>query len=216
MQGGCGPEQAPPLSLLCASRSAFQTNTRLTLPLAQILPDMSPIAISDSTIRTTATIADLKKMNAAPKAWAPVSMSSVVKTIGNRKSQPHARRGPRADSFLFLAAIREVLAGVDLSAAASGDKPLLNLALGDPSVYGNLPPPVEALDAIEKSLRSGKSDGYPQSVGYPIAREAVAKYFDEGEGGWRIKPEDVVMTHGASGALDMVRCSCGDRGSVES
>lgn len=38
-----------------------------------------------------------------------------------------------------------------------------------------------------------------------MAREAVANYFDEGEGGvWRVGKEDVVMTHGASGALEMV------------
>ena len=166
---------------------------------------MSPIAISDSTIPTTSTIADLKKMKAAPKAWKPVQMSSVVKKIGNRASGGPTRSRGLQLTPVSSAAIREVLAGIDLSAAPSGDKPLLNLALGDPSTYGNLPPPVEALDAIEKSLRSGKSDGYPQSVGYPIALEAVAKYFDEGEGGWRIKPRDVVMTHGASGALDMMR-----------
>lgn len=44
------------------------------------------------------------------------------------------------------------------------------------------------------------------NLGYAMAREAVANYFDEGEGGvWRVGKEDVVMTHGASGALEMVR-----------
>jgi tyrosine aminotransferase len=68
-----------------------------------------------------------------------------------------------------------------------------------------MPPFPAALDAIEKSLRSGRADGYPESVGYADARQAVAEYFDEGEGGnWRITKNDVVMTHGASGALEMV------------
>lgn len=107
---------------------------------------------------------------------------------------------------LVSAAIREIVAGIDLGggSAQTGEKPFLNLGLGDPSVFGNLPPPKEALDAIEASLRSGKSDGYPESVGYAVAREAVANYFDEGEGSnWRITKDDVVMTHGASGALEM-------------
>lgn len=58
------------------------------------------------------------------------------------------------------------MAGFDFSASNNeGDKPLLNLGLGDPSVFGNMPPPGEALDEIETSLRSGKSDGYPESIG---------------------------------------------------
>ncbi|KAL8279280.1 hypothetical protein RQP46_008317 [Phenoliferia psychrophenolica] len=141
---------------------------------------MSPIAITESIAPTPTS-----RPKAVLKAWKPVATSAVVKKIRNP--------------------IREIIAGIDLGgAAATGAKPFLNLGLGDPSVYGNFPPPKEALDAIEESLRSGKSDGYPDSVGYAVAREAVANYFDEGEGGaWRVKKEDVVMTHGASGALEM-------------
>ncbi|KAM0745820.1 tyrosine aminotransferase [Meredithblackwellia eburnea MCA 4105] len=122
-----------------------------------------------------------------PKAWAPVSSSPIVRSIRNP--------------------IREMMAGIDLggtTAAAADGKTFLNLGLGDPSVFGNMPPHRAALDAIEESLRSGKADGYPESVGYSVAREAVANYFDEGEtGAWRVAKGDVVMTHGASGALDM-------------
>lgn len=81
------------------------------------------------------------------------------------------------------------------------EKKLLNLGLGDPSVFGNMPPPIEAIEAIEKSLRSGKSDGYPESIGYAIARQAVASYFSSPN--WEITKDDVVLTFGASGALDM-------------
>jgi len=98
-----------------------------------------------------------------------------------------------------------VIQGINLAAPHASGKPLINLGLGDPSVFGNMPPPKEALDAIEASLRSGKADGYPQSTGYPAARQAVAEYFDESaEGGnWRLTADDVVLTHGTSGALEM-------------
>lgn len=67
-----------------------------------------------------------------------------------------------------------------------------------------MPPAPESIAAIEESLRSGRALGYPESVGYPDARLAVANYFDEGPtGNWRVTAGDVVMTHGASGALEM-------------
>ncbi|GAA5928571.1 hypothetical protein JCM3775_004568 [Rhodotorula graminis] len=119
------------------------------------------------------------------KPWKTVNVSSGVKRISNP--------------------IREILAGIDLSApVAQGPKQLVNLGLGDPSVFGNHAPAPESIAAIEESLKSGRSLGYPESVGYADAREAVANYFDEGpNGNWRVTKNDVVMTHGASGALEM-------------
>ncbi|GAA5860630.1 hypothetical protein JCM1840_000323 [Sporobolomyces johnsonii] len=120
------------------------------------------------------------------KPWKKVQVSRQVQRISNP--------------------IREIISGIDLSAPPEEgvDKPLINLGLGDPSVFGNFPPAQQSLDAIDASLRSGRSFGYPASVGYPDAQEAIANYFDEGEGGnWRIKKDDVVLTHGASGALEM-------------
>jgi tyrosine aminotransferase len=93
---------------------------------------------------------------AAPsKPWQSIKMSSRVARIGNP--------------------IREVIAGIDLNAppslSGSGNvKPLINLGLGDPSVYGNFPPPSVALDAIEAAVRWGKADGYPQVRRMKICR----------------------------------------------
>ncbi|BGP45359.1 hypothetical protein JCM10450v2_001177 [Rhodotorula kratochvilovae] len=123
---------------------------------------------------------------AAPKPWKQVPVSAGVQRISNP--------------------IREIIANIDLSAPPEQgvDKPLINLGLGDPSVFGNMPPAPESIAAIEASLKSGRALGYPESVGYPDAREAVANYFDEGpNGNWRVTKNDVVMTHGASGALEM-------------
>lgn len=98
-----------------------------------------------------------------------------------------------------------MIQGINLAAPHASGKPLINLGLGDPSVFGNMPPAPAALDAIEAALRSGKADGYPQSTGYPAARQAVADYFDESAAGgnWRLTADDVVLTHGTSGALEM-------------
>ncbi|ORY90900.1 tyrosine aminotransferase [Leucosporidium creatinivorum] len=152
---------------------------------------MSPMAISDPSPAPQTNGAPLK----AAKAWQPIKMSSSVRKIGNP--------------------IRELMTGIDLGAAPEkgSQKPLLNLGLGDPTVFGNMPPHPAALDAIEASLRSGRADGYPESVGYADARQAVADYFDEGaSGNWRITKRDVVMTHGASGALEMALAVLAEQG----
>ncbi|GAA5924853.1 uncharacterized protein JCM15063_005750 [Sporobolomyces koalae] len=111
--------------------------------------------------------------------------------------------------------IREIISGIDLSSPPQEgvDKPLINLGIGDPSVYGNFPPAPESIAAIRDSLEGLKSLGYPESIGYTDAREAVANYYDEGPGrNFRPTKNDVVMTHGCSGALEMaisVLCSEG-------
>lgn len=111
--------------------------------------------------------------------------------------------------------IREIISGIDLSAPVEEgvDKPLINLGIGDPSVFGNFKPAQESIDAIQASLVGMKSLGYPDSVGYTDAREAVANYYTEGEGGnFRPTKNDVIMSHGCSGALESaisVLCSEG-------
>ncbi|GAA5908682.1 uncharacterized protein JCM6883_004137 [Sporobolomyces salmoneus] len=101
--------------------------------------------------------------------------------------------------------IREIIAGIDLSAPPEEgvDKPLINLGIGDPSVYGNFKPAQESIDAIRDSLEGLRSLGYPESVGYADAREAVANYFSQGpDGNFKPTKDDVVMSHGCSGALE--------------
>lgn len=64
-----------------------------------------------------------------------------------------------------------------------------------------MPPPIEAVDAIANAVRDGKALGYPQSIGYDETRQAVADYFDSED--WRVEKKDVIMSLGASGALEM-------------
>ncbi|GAA6038504.1 hypothetical protein JCM8097_004599 [Rhodosporidiobolus ruineniae] len=137
---------------------------------------MAPVAIHETAYTN----------GSAVKSWKPVAVSSNVQRISNP--------------------IREIIANINLSAPPEEgvDKPLINLGLGDPSVFGNFPPAPESIKAIEDSLKSGRALGYPESVGYPDAREAVANYFSDPEGGnFRPTAADVVLAHGASGALDM-------------
>ncbi|GAA6063344.1 hypothetical protein JCM10212_004365 [Sporobolomyces blumeae] len=121
-----------------------------------------------------------------------------------RKQWTKAKVNPQVDRISNP--IREMISGIDLSAPPEEgvSKPLINLGLGDPSVFGNFSPAPESVAAIRESLEGGRANGYPESVGYPDAREAVAQYYDEGEGSnFRPSKNDVVMTHGCSGALEM-------------
>ncbi|KAM0792963.1 hypothetical protein ACM66B_002721 [Microbotryomycetes sp. NB124-2] len=124
------------------------------------------------------------------RTWQPVKMSSKVEKIKNP--------------------IRQLLAGIDLSSApGQGDKPLINLGLGDPSTFGNLLPPAQAIAAIQDSLHSGKANGYPESVGYADARQAIAAYFTD-DLNFKPTKADVILSHGASGALEMALTTLAD------
>ena len=58
------------------------------------------------------------------------------------------------------------------------NKPLIPLSLGDPTVFGNFPPPPLLDDAITAAVASHKHNGYIQSTGDNAARAAVAAYYN--------------------------------------
>ncbi|GFG31578.1 hypothetical protein Cfor_08050, partial [Coptotermes formosanus] len=72
---------------------------------------------------------------------------------------------------------------------------------GDPTVFGNLQPPVEVIEAVQESLLSIRYNGYAPSTGYHEAREAVARYSSSGT--VTVDPENVVLCSGCSCALDL-------------
>ncbi|KAF4749340.1 hypothetical protein FOZ63_010421 [Perkinsus olseni] len=78
------------------------------------------------------------------------------------------------------------------------------LSIGDPTVYGNFRAPQHVIDnVLRDNLRSFAYNGYPHSCGYAAARQAVA---DENFVHPNHPPpttDDVVMTCGASQAIDM-------------
>jgi aspartate/methionine/tyrosine aminotransferase len=71
--------------------------------------------------------------------------------------------------------IRSVVAGLDLSNTQT-DKALINLGLGDPTVFGLHDPPKVALEAMQDALMSGSANGYVPGTGLREACQAVADY----------------------------------------
>ena len=50
---------------------------------------------------------------------------------------------------------------------------------GDPTIFGNFPPPQSAVDSIIEAVKSGTKNGYGPSNGSKEAREAVANFTSE-------------------------------------
>ncbi|KAF9283013.1 hypothetical protein BGZ74_002041, partial [Mortierella antarctica] len=91
------------------------------------------------------------------------------------------------------------------------NKSMISLALGDPTLFGNFKIHQTCTDAVAKQLHSYKANGYPPSTGYQHSRQAVADKFTTPEA--PLSFQDVIITSGCSGALDMcigVLCNEGD------
>lgn len=80
-------------------------------------------------------------------------------------------------------------------------KPLLNLALGDPTIHGNLNCPNILKESINDLLISNASNGYLPSYGSATARRAIATYTSTNT--YSITEEDVVIASGCSGAIEL-------------
>ena len=57
------------------------------------------------------------------------------------------------------------------------EKDLIKLSIGDPTVFGNLPPHPVIIEALKNAVDGGKYNGYSHSSGLPHVREVVAKKF---------------------------------------
>ncbi|KAG0232779.1 hypothetical protein BGW42_007939 [Actinomortierella wolfii] len=91
------------------------------------------------------------------------------------------------------------------------EKSMISLALGDPTLFGNFKIHQSCTDAVAKQLHSYKANGYPPSTGYMTSRQAVADRFTRPDA--PLTGQDVIITSGCSGALDMcigVLCNEGD------
>lgn len=79
-------------------------------------------------------------------------------------------------------------------------------------MFGNLSTAREVKDAIRRAVEEGKADGYAPSVGSEPARRAIIDRYKK-RFNVNYKVEDVFITSGCSGALDLaisVMCGPGD------
>ncbi|KAF0984306.1 hypothetical protein FDP41_007483 [Naegleria fowleri] len=88
-------------------------------------------------------------------------------------------------------------------------KKKLSLSIGDPTVFGNLRTDKVVEEAVIRAVQSGACNGYAPSMGRDDARKAVAKRCSTKN--HVLKPSDVVICSGASGALDIcVQALCNE------
>uniref|UniRef100_A0A6G1SJ96 Tyrosine aminotransferase n=1 Tax=Aceria tosichella TaxID=561515 RepID=A0A6G1SJ96_9ACAR len=99
--------------------------------------------------------------------------------------------------------IREIIETMNL--AENPNKKVIPLSIGDPTIFGNLKPCPEILDAIQKANQCGKFYGYQTAAGLESAREAVAGYHFRCTGN-KVKPQDVILSSGCSHAIDLCIC----------
>jgi tyrosine aminotransferase len=85
---------------------------------------------------------------------------------------------------------------------APEDKHMIPLSLGDPSFFGNLPPPPNVIDAICEATRAGKYNGYAPAHGTPAARTAIATKYTLEEN--KLTPNDIIIASGCSDSLKIL------------
>jgi aspartate aminotransferase len=85
--------------------------------------------------------------------------------------------------------------------AKHGEDSVCDFSLGNP----NLPPPREFQQTLLALVQAEipQKHGYMPNAGYAEVRKAVAQYIGE-EYGVRFKPDNVIMTCGAGGALNVI------------
>lgn len=81
------------------------------------------------------------------------------------------------------------------------EKELISLAQGDPTAYGHLKPPEEAVAAVVRAFLSGNHNGYTASTGSAACRAAIATAHSQGTRS-PLSREDVFVTVGCSEALE--------------
>lgn len=73
--------------------------------------------------------------------------------------------------------IRELIETMNLS--ENPNKKVIPLSIGDPTIFGNLKPCAQIVDALNNAVRSGKFYGYQTASGMESARDAVASYHNK-------------------------------------
>ena len=115
-----------------------------------------------------------------------------------------AQRAQRVEPFYVLELAK---AAATLAAnAPPGERPMIYLNIGEPDFTA--PPLVTA--AAERAIRAGRSQ-YTQATGLPALREAISGWYAT-RFGLRIDPGRIVVTAGASAALQLACLALIDAG----
>ncbi|CAN6444454.1 unnamed protein product [Victoria cruziana] len=99
--------------------------------------------------------------------------------------------------------IRGVLDVLESNLDREDGRAVVPLGHGDPSAFESFRTTSTAEDAVVESIRSGKYNGYPPSVGLPVARRAVAEYLSQ-DLPYKLSHDDVFLTVGCSQAIEVV------------
>merc|ERR1740137_245470 len=89
-------------------------------------------------------------------------------------------------------------------------KKMISLSIGDPTVFKNLNPAPEVVQAIHDALDSGIHNGYGPSTGFLESRQAVAEHISVPGGA--VTADDVILCSGCSCALDIAISTLADEG----
>ncbi|RKP27179.1 tyrosine aminotransferase [Syncephalis pseudoplumigaleata] len=89
----------------------------------------------------------------------------------------------------------------NLNVVPNAAKPVISLALGDPTVFGNLSTHRTSIEAMEEAMQKPQTHGYAPSIGFEVARAAIAAHHSTPEA--PLTSGDVVIASGCSGALDL-------------
>ncbi|CAG0917235.1 unnamed protein product [Notodromas monacha] len=93
------------------------------------------------------------------------AMEAAVSTEDRRQQQQQQNWHVPASRFSkkTFNPIRSIIESMDI--APNPEKPMIALSIGDPTVFGNLGPPEEAIDAIVDTVRGAAFNGYAPSTG---------------------------------------------------
>jgi len=104
--------------------------------------------------------------------------------------------------------IRNILETMTITPCPS--KKMISLSIGDPTVFKNLNPAKEVVEAMHASLDSGIHNGYGPSTGFVESRQAVADHVSVPGG--EVTADDIILCSGCSCALDIAISTMADEG----
>lgn len=87
---------------------------------------------------------------------------------------------------------------------------LINLALGDPTLHGNLQCPQVLTNAVQECLLNHSAHGYLPSTGLLDAKKAISHYYSTDN--YKISEDDIVIASGCSGTVELVLSALIDEG----